>query len=426
MQLMTPTADAGFEGTRALVPKILGLTVFGPPFDPGSWSGSASSLFCVLRDKGNLVGAHSVDLSTAQKFLSAARRPALTRRRLYLNVMKNKVSHDLRTANARCVIEQTQQHYNVILQLGALFRPAVPKGVLHCSYHDGNTAVSRRSEFAYTKASPRVLAESWQNEQEFYPRVDLIFTMSEWLRQSMIHDFGACPENVIAVGAGPNLSYVQELLESTGPRTNRNSKTVLFVGVDFEGKGGPMLIKAFRQVRKEVPDAKLKIVGCNVAIDEPGVEVVGMLSKSDPRQAALLKKLYDEASIFALPTRFDCFGIAFVEAMYHRLPCLGSNICAIPEIIRDGETGFTIPPHDGSAWTAKIVQLLRDEKLAGMMGDRGFEYATNRYRWDLVVKRMLDAMSARLTQSASANSISTSAPTDPLLASSRASASPVC
>ncbi len=38
-----------------------------------------------------------------------------------------------------------------------------------------------------------------------------------------------------------------------------------------------------------------------------------------------LRQIYDKASLFALPTRFDCFGIAFVEAMYHRLPCIGSN-----------------------------------------------------------------------------------------------------
>jgi glycosyltransferase involved in cell wall biosynthesis len=81
--------------------------------------------------------------------------------------------------------------------------------------------------------------------------------------------------------------------------------------------------------------------------------------------------------------------------MYHRLPCIGSNICAIPEIIRDGETGFTLPPQDASQWADKIILLLRDERLAQKMGDRGFEYATNRYRWDLVVDRMVKSMAGR-------------------------------
>ena len=396
MQAAISSTEPLIESSGAVVPKILGLTVFGPPFDPGSWSGSARSLFSLLQDKGNLSAAHSVDLTTTQKFVSSVRRPSLNRRRLYLNVMKNSVSYHLRSANSRRILENTAHDYNVVLQLGALFQPPVRKGVLHCSYHDGNTAVSRRSEFSYTKASRGVLAESWQSEQEFYRRVHLIFTMSEWLRQSMIHDFGASPDKVIAVGAGPNLNYARQIIDSNTPQTHHRNKTILFVGVDFEGKGGPMLVEVFRRVRKEVPQAKLQIVGCNVPIDEPGIEVVGVLDKSDPRQEARLRQLYEQACVFALPTRFDCFGIAFVEAMYHRLPCIGSNICAIPEIILDGETGFILPPHEPSKWADHIIQLLGDERLSRRMGDRGFEYATTRYNWDFVVDNMLTAMRSRL------------------------------
>jgi glycosyltransferase involved in cell wall biosynthesis len=331
-----------------------------------------------------------------QKAVSAARHATLNRRRLYLNVMKSKLSYRLRSENARQVMEQTSQTYNVVLQLGALFLPRVPKGVLHCSYHDGNTAVSRRSEFAYVKASPGVLAESWDNEQEFYRHVNIVFTMSEWLRQSMIHDFGVDPARVFAVGAGPNLSYSHQLVNSPAVQKNYGNKTILFVGVDFEGKGGPTLLKAFRRVRKEIPDAKLRIVGCDVVLQDPGVEVIGVLNKTDPQQEARFRQLYNDSSLFVLPTRFDCFGIAFLEAMYHRLPCIGSNICAIPEIIRDGETGFTLPPLEPSQWADKIVLLLRDQDLARSMGDQGFGHVINRYSWDLVVDRMLKVMAARL------------------------------
>ena len=389
-------AVMGHNASSRVTPKILGLTVFGEPFDPRSWSGSTRSLLSCLKERDSLIEAHSVDLTPTQKLLSAARHPTPNRRRLYLNVMKSRMSYRLRSSNANRVISRAAAGYNVVLQLGALFRPCVPTGVLHCSYHDGNTAVSRRSEFAYVKASPSVLAESWNNEQEFYPKVDLIFTMSEWLRQSMIHDFGADPANVFAVGAGPNLSYAPQLLGTPAPAPKSDKKAILFVGVDFEGKGGPTLIEAFRQVRKEIPDAQLKIVGCNPAIAESGVEVVGVLSKNDPAQEARLRSLYEEASLFALPTRFDCFGIAFVEAMYHRLPCLGSHICAIPEIIRDGETGFTLPPLAPAEWAHRMKLLLSERGLAQKMGDRAFEHAASRYSWNIVADRMLDAMTSRL------------------------------
>jgi glycosyltransferase involved in cell wall biosynthesis len=338
------------------------------------------------------VGAYSVDLTKAQKLLSATWNFSFNRRRLYLNLMKSHMSNVLRTRNALQILRQVTSDYDVLLQISAMFLPTPPSGVLHCSYHDGNTALSRRAEFSYTKASRRVLAESWRDEEHFYRHVDLVFTMSEWLRQSMITDFGVAEDRVVVVGAGPNLSYVDELTHSPPQAKDYGTNMVLFVGVDFEGKGGPTLLDAFRRVRKEIPSAKLRIVGCRPALREPGVDVVGPLDKSDPSQEARLRQLYDESSLFVLPTRYESFGIAFLEAMHHRLPCIGSRICAIPEIVRDGETGFLVLPDDPVTLADRMILLLRDEGLARVMGERGFARAKTYFSWEEVVKKMLAAI----------------------------------
>jgi len=384
------------RGVCGALPRVLGLTVFGPPFDPRSWSGSSSKLFSCLKRQGALVGAYSVDLTKAQKLPSATWNFSFNRRRLYLNLMKSHMSNVLRTRNALQILRQVTSDYDALLQISAMFLAAPPGGVLHCSYHDGNTALSRRAEYSYTKASRRVLKESWQDEQRFYRGVDLVFTMSEWLRQSMITDFGVAEDQVVTVGAGPNLSYVDELTCSPPQAKDHGGKIVLFVGLDFEGKGGPTLLDAFRRVRKEIPTAKLRIVGCRPALREPGVEVVGPLDKSDPGEEARLRRLYDESSLFVLPTRYESFGIVFLEAMYHRLPCIGSRICAIPEIVRDGETGFLVLPNDPVALADRMILLLRDEGLARRMGERGFERASTNLSWERVVQRMLVAIGERL------------------------------
>jgi glycosyltransferase involved in cell wall biosynthesis len=327
---------------------------------------------------------------------SAACNPSFNRRRLYLNLMKSHLSHVLRTRNAQRVISRAKADFDVLLQISAMFMPTLPSGVLHCSYHDGNTALSRRAEYSYTKASKRVLKQSWQDEQRFYRGVDLVFTMSEWLRQSMITDFGVAENRVLAVGAGPNLSYVDELTHSPPQAKDYGTKIVLFVGLDFEGKGGPTLLDAFKRVRKEIPDAKLRIVGCSPELEEPHIEVVGALDKTDPAQEARLRQLYDESSLFVLPTRYESFGIVFLEAMYHRLPCIGSEICAIPEMVREGETGFLVPPGDPVALADRMSLLLRDEGLARTMGERGFERARTQFSWEKVAERMLAAISDRM------------------------------
>lgn len=378
---------------QAHTPAIFGLSVFGDPFDRRSWSGSSWSLFHALQQRGALVDARSVDLSTAQKCISAARSFTLDRRRLYLDIMKSRASFDMRSRNAERVLEGNHT-YNCVLQISALFLPAKRNHALRCSYHDGNTAISRRPEFSFmSAASPRVMRESLEYEREFYSQMDIVFTMSEFLRRSMIHDFGAAEEKVVTAGVGINLDNT--VSPPAGSKDYRKRK-ILFVGTNWEFKGGPALLEAFRTVRREVPDATLTIVGCTPALNEPGVEVVGVLDKQDAQQEQRLKDLYREATLFVLPTLYDAFGIAFVEAMFYRVPCIGSNRCAIPEIIQHGKTGFLVDPTAPREIAARMIELLQDERLSQQFGDQAQERASADYRWDLVVDTMLKEVSCRL------------------------------
>jgi len=373
--------------------RILGLTLFGDPFDRRSWSGSNWSLFTTLQRRGVLHSAHSVDMTFPQKVTCALRNFAFDRRQIYLDLMKSKHSFAARSHNAERVLDSASKDVDAILQVSALFRPRNGGGRLHCSYHDGNTAVSRRPEYAafMSAASPKVMRESWAYEQEFYRHMDLVFTMSEWLRRSMIEDFGVPEDRVVAVGAGVN--FQNEI--QPAPYAGRG-RHVLFVGTNFEFKGGPVLLEAFRQVRRELPDVRLSIVGCRPDLNEPGVSVIGVLDKTDPAQEEQLRRLYNEASLFVLPTFYDAFGIAYVEAMYHRVPCIGSNRCAVPEIIADGETGFLVDPTDAGDVAQKMLTLLRDERLAAEFGERGLRRAQQSFSWQRVVDTMLHHMRARL------------------------------
>ncbi len=50
--------------------------------------------------------------------------------------------------------------------------------------------------------------------------------------------------------------------------------------------------------------------------------------------------------MFVLPSKFDAWGHVFVEAMGNGLPCIGTNCCAMPEIIEEGVTGRLVPRAD--------------------------------------------------------------------------------
>jgi glycosyltransferase involved in cell wall biosynthesis len=165
--------------------------------------------------------------------------------------------------------------------------------------------------------------------------------------------------------------------------------SVLFVGKQFERKGGPLLLEAFRLVRARFADARLVIIGPPTPpADGPGVEWLGNLDKNRPDQWARLVGAYQNADVFCLPSLFEPFGIVILEAMFFGLPCVGTAEWAIPEMIANGETGYTAPRDDVKALAERLIALLSDRASAHRMGLAGRRRAEERFSWTTVAARM--------------------------------------
>ena len=197
---------------------------------------------------------------------------------------------------------------------------------------------------------------------------------------------------------GPNLDLTR-LPHARREVAAGRPPTILFVGRHFQRKGGDLLVKAFRVVRQRLPDARLVIMGpLTLPLVEPGVSFLGDLDKNSPKGWATLIETYASADVFCLPTRFEPFGIAFIEAMHFGLPCVGSDAWAVPEMVVDGETGFTVPLDDLETLTDRLLRLLTDHALAARMGQAGRARAERLFTWKAVVERMLDAMEPVVAQ----------------------------
>src|SRR5690606_22687942 len=121
--------------------------------------------------------------------------------------------------------------------------------------------------------------------------------LSDWAGRSVVDDYGQPAAKVVTVGAGANLP-------ATLPRRapDRDAPAILFVGLDWVQKGGPLLLEAFRRVRARVPSARLVVIGCRPPelAGEPGVEALGRLDRSDPREEARMLEAYATASCFSI------------------------------------------------------------------------------------------------------------------------------
>ncbi|MDD5722600.1 MAG: glycosyltransferase family 4 protein [Syntrophales bacterium] len=369
--------------------KILGV-IDEDPFDFRTWSGSSRYLFQSLREKGNLCGAVSAQpskyISTIYKLLSFYPNMAHWKTRYHLNVGYFKQM----TKVAQNKIEGfSRDEYNVILQVGAWYDLAGRKGKRTVSYHDGNLYSLLSSDRNGHLKDKRFVKKCFTHEKVLYHKMDLLFTMSDWLRDKFCEGFDLHPDKVVTVGAGTNLPYTLEV-----DNKNYDRRRVLFVGKAFERKGGNVLLNAFQEVRRELPDAELIIIGPHLAAVPDGVTCLGYLSK-DKDTDTLLNE-YSKATLFVMPSLYEPFGIVFAEAMAHKLPCIGTRNCAMPELIKDGETGYLVPVGDYRKLSERIIYILKHPGKARELGENGFKHYQENYTWDRVTNKIVDAIRARL------------------------------
>ena len=98
--------------------------------------------------------------------------------------------------------------------------------------------------------------------------------------------------------------------------------------------------------------------------EEPGLHVYRDLGPNDPR----LIELYHECDVFCLPTMGDCLPMVLSEAGAAGMALVSTDVGAIREIVRDGETGILIPPGDLDALVDALRRLIGDAGKCRRMG----------------------------------------------------------
>jgi glycosyltransferase involved in cell wall biosynthesis len=140
---------------------------------------------------------------------------------------------------------------------------------------------------------------------------------------------------------------------------------LLYVGKDWERKGGPLALSIARELRdRGVPHVMLHIVGCtpDIATSDRGlVRMHGFLNVRIPEESARLKSLYLHSHFLVVPTRAECFGVVFAEAQAFGLPPVSRSVQAVPSIVVDGVTGVLEPPDaPASSYSHRLLALIRD------------------------------------------------------------------
>ena len=101
------------------------------------------------------------------------------------------------------------------------------------------------------------------------------------------------------------------------------------------------------------------------------------------------------ADIFVFPTKIDVFGIVLLEAMQHRLPVIATRMASIPDVVKDGETGFLVELGNVQDLAEKMENLAGNQELQRIMGQKGFEHYKSVFTVDVFeqnLKRVFESV----------------------------------
>lgn len=175
-------------------------------------------------------------------------------------------------------------------------------------------------------------------------------------------------------------------LKQKKKKVKNNIPTILFLSNYSISKGLFVLMESARILKLRKIKFHLRIVGKPFNVDNKVIN--SLLNKYNiyenitfpgPKYEFEKHKEFSNADIFAFPSLNDTFPLVLIEAMKYSLPIVGSIEGAIPEIIDDGSTGFTVPKHDFESLADKLEILIKNDSLRTEMGNNANKKFKKKY-----------------------------------------------
>lgn len=206
-----------------------------------------------------------------------------------------------------------------------------------------------------------------------------IFTMGQWLARDLVERCGLPASKVHHVGGGINLD--RTLIDES----HKTGRRFLFVGRDFRRKNGPLVYEALRSLLSKHPDWELHVAG-PAENPYPEDNSANYHYHGDCNHERLAE-LFNDCDVFVMPSRFEAYGLVFIEALTYGLPCIGRDAYEMPYFIEDGVTGRLLKHQDAAELASLMEETITNKALIDNVRSRRDTYLHD-YSWDTVAERI--------------------------------------
>jgi glycosyltransferase involved in cell wall biosynthesis len=237
--------------------------------------------------------------------------------------------------------------------------------------------------------------EAFQREREVLSKCARAVYSSQWAADSAVEHLGADPAKVRLIDFGANLDEIPSMDEATKHHRSHPCR-LLFVGLNWQRKGGQIAVDTVQALRRRGIDASLTIIGSTPPKQENDpscITVHPFLDKHRPKDLRIINQLLLESTFFLLPTRADCSPIVLCEANAFGLPVITTDVGGLPSIVREGVNGCMLPlDASGEEFADRIACALEDEnyyKSLVMNAKSEYEKRLNWAAWGESMERVL-------------------------------------
>lgn len=238
-----------------------------------------------------------------------------------------------------------------------------------CVIRNCENSVPKSVGYALRNSAARV-------SNSILPNVDTFVVLSHYQRKRFI-EFGLPADDVTVLNNPLDASALDEPV--------RLGTTVGFMGRPSSEKG----IDLFLDAARRLPDIPFAIAGDSQSFSHvrdmapPNVEMRGFLKGEE------LAGFCREMKMLVVPTTwYEAFPNAMVVAMSYGKPIVASDLGALPEIVKDQETGFLAEPRSLSDLVEKIQRLYNDDALCMRMGEAGRQRAKDKFNMEIFSSRL--------------------------------------
>lgn len=231
------------------------------------------------------------------------------------------------------------------------------------------------------------------HEQQAMERAEHAVYSSEWAVEGARKNYQV-PEKKLAVipfGANLEITHDRADIEASIARRSSDSCVLLFLGVDWQRKGGDIAVETARLLNLRGLKTRLIVAGCSV----PGqkhdfVTELGFISKRTAEGRSRISELLKTSNFLIFPTRAECAGIVLSEASAFGLPIITTDTGGISTYVREGINGTRLPLSAGAeTYAERIWQLFHDRVAYKNMALAGWEEYKKRLNWKSSISSLL-------------------------------------